>query len=70
MVKNSKGITLIALVITIAILAIIGSIATYSGISTLKYTRFQNAKAQFETMQAKTNEWYELSKKDDTMYLG
>ncbi|MCI9064076.1 MAG: hypothetical protein HFJ17_05695, partial [Clostridia bacterium] len=59
MLKNNRGITLVSLVITILVLAITGSIATYSGISALRYINFTNAKTQMETMQSKVNGWYQ-----------
>ena len=42
--KNQKGITLIALVITIIILLIIASVATYTGINAIIYVRSRNVK--------------------------
>ena len=62
MLNNNKGITLVALTVTIIILIILASVATYSGVGTVKYIKFKNAKAQFETMQEKAIEWYEQSK--------
>ena len=57
MLKNNNGVTLIALVITIIILLILASVATMSGLSTIKYVKFNNAKAQFETIQSKVYTW-------------
>ena len=38
--KNKRGITLITLVITITVLVILASIATYSGISLFNSSKF------------------------------
>lgn len=59
MLKNNKGITLTALVVTIIILLILASVATVSGKGAIEYIKFNNAKAQFQTMQAQANSWYE-----------
>ena len=53
--KNNKGITLVALVITIIVLIIISSIAIYSGTDTVRYTKFNKAKVEMEFMQATVN---------------
>ena len=58
MLKNNKGITLSALVITIIVLLIIASVATVSGISSTNYVKFENAKAQFKVMQSEIDSLY------------
>lgn len=58
MLKDNRGITLSALVITIIVLIIIASIATVSGISAVHYVKFQNAKSQFGVVQAKIDNLY------------
>lgn len=65
MLKQNKGVTLIALTITIILLLIIASIATSSGTSVLKYANVSNAKAQLEIMQVQVNSWYEKYKSGD-----
>lgn len=57
--KNEKGITLTALVITIIILIIIASIAVYSGTSTIRYAKFNKARSEIEVMQSTVNTWRE-----------
>ena len=57
--KNEKGITLTALVITIIILIIIGSIAVYSGTSTIRYAKFNKVRSEMELMQSTVNTWRE-----------
>ena len=59
MLKNNKGITLVSLVITIIVLVILASVATISGKGAIEYIKFNNAKAQFQNMQAHVNSWYE-----------
>ena len=56
--KDEKGITLTSLVITIIVLIILASIATYSGVGTIRYTNYNKAKAEMEMMQANVNTWY------------
>jgi len=74
MLKNNNGITLISLVITIIVLTLIASVATVSGIGAIDYIKFNDAKAQFQTMQSHVNSWYEEYKgisytvnKDDSL---
>lgn len=66
MLKNNKGITMIALVITIAILMLLAGATTYSGLSTVRDSRYYNAISEIKIMQAKVNEWYEDYKHGDT----
>ena len=67
--KSEKGITLIALVFTIIILFIIASIATYSGVNTIRFANFNKAKSEMELMQATVDSWnmeYNSLKTDNT----
>ena len=66
MLKKDKGITIISLVITVIILVVLGSIATYSGVSTVKESHFYNGVQQMKIMQSKVNEWYEQKKDGNT----
>ena len=59
MLKNNKGITLSALVITIIVLIIIASVAAISGISATHYIKYQNAKSQFQVVQSKIDSLYD-----------
>ena len=56
MLKKDKGITIISLVITVIILVVLGSIATYSEVSTVKESHFYNGVQQMKIMQSKVNE--------------
>ena len=40
--KDKKGVTLIALVITIIVILILASIAIYSGASTIRYAKYSS----------------------------
>lgn len=62
MLKNNKGITLIALVVTVIILIIIISISTKSGLDAVKSSRYYEAISELKVMQAKVNELYEENK--------
>ena len=57
--RKEKGITLIALTITIIILIILASITTYSGISTIKSSKLNKFKQELEIMQSQVNVLYE-----------
>lgn len=57
--RNEKGITLATLVISIIVLLILASILVYSGVSTIRYTNYNKAKAEIETLQTNINSWYD-----------
>lgn len=59
MIKNNKGITLIALVVTVIVLIILVSIGTNSGLDTVKSSRYYEAISELKIMQTKVNEIYE-----------
>ena len=54
-VKNSKGITLISLIITIIVLIILASISVYSGLSSIKSSRFIEFRSELEMMQTQVD---------------
>ncbi len=56
---NSKGVTLVALVITIIVLLILASIATYSGIDIIRSSRLTSFTTEMKIMQTEVNELYE-----------
>ena len=56
---NSKGVTLVALIITIVVLIIIASIATYSGIDIIRSSRLTSFTTEMKIMQTELNELYE-----------
>ena len=67
--KNQKGITLIALVITIIVTIIIASIAVVSGLDTARKARYFESVAELKTMQTEVNLMYQKYKDGDSDYL-
>ena len=59
MKNNNKGITVVALTITIVVLLIVAGIASYSGFHTVKSARFYNAESQMKIINAKVSELYD-----------
>ena len=57
--KNNKGITLASLVITIIILLILASVFVYSGVNTVRYTKYNKAKSEISIVQTNVNSWYQ-----------
>ena len=66
--KNEKGITLTALVIAIIVILILASISVYSGTSTLRYAKYNKAKAEIQTIYAQVSKWYDEFLKNDSAY--
>ena len=58
-VKNNKGITLIALTITIIILLILASITIYSGKESIKKAQLESLKTNMILIKAKAKEYVE-----------
>ena len=50
--KNERGVTLLALVLSIIVLLILATIAVYSGTGTVRYTKFSKARAEIQTLSA------------------
>lgn len=61
MKKSEKGITLVALVITIIILLIIASIASYGGKEIIKKAQLEELKTNMLLIQAKAREYVEMA---------
>lgn len=59
MEKNNKGITLITLVITIVVILILSTIATNTGIETIKSSEFTKFTTELKIMQTQVNNLYE-----------
>ena len=57
--KKENGITLMSLVITIVILIILASIATYSGIEVIKSSKLTKFTTEMKIMQTQVNELYQ-----------
>ncbi len=62
---NSKGVTLIALVITIIVLLILASIATYSGIGVINSSKLTAFTTEMKIMQTEVNSLYDQWKNGD-----
>lgn len=69
---NQKGITIIALVITIIVLIIITSVTVYSGSSVIKQAKLQTINTNMMLIQAKTKTLAEQAKfnNDTSNYKG
>lgn len=70
--KNSKGITLVSLVITIIILMIITSVTIYTGSNVIKQVTLQNVNTDMMLIRAKVKTMEEQAKfnKDNSNYKG
>lgn len=69
MMKNEKGITLASLVIAIIVMIILTSIVLYSGNGTIRYTKFNKARAEMQSISAQVNKWHEEYKNNKTEVL-
>lgn len=57
--KNSKGITLITLVITVIVIGILASVGTYSGIEVINSSKLTRFTTEMKLIQTKVNEIYD-----------
>lgn len=64
-IKNTKGITLISLVITIIILIILASVATYSGIQVVNSSKLAAFTTELKIMQTQVNKLYDERTNDE-----
>ena len=60
-IKEEKGITLLALVILIIVLVILASVATVSGVDSINSAKLTRFTSEMEQMQTEVNELYEKS---------
>ncbi|MCI8412163.1 MAG: hypothetical protein HFJ40_07060 [Clostridia bacterium] len=58
-IKNNKGITLITLVVTVIVIGILASVATYSGIEVINSSKLTRFTTEMKLIQTKVNEIYE-----------
>ena len=63
--KSQKGITLVSLVVTIVIMAILAGVATYTGMESIQETKRTTFISELEMIQAKVNTIYEKIKVND-----
>lgn len=68
--KNSKGITLIALITTIIVLLILASVATYNGISIINQSKLTKFTTEMKIMQTEVNQLYQRYSDGDTIQVG
>lgn len=59
MLKNNKGVTLVILIITVVVMAIIAGISTQGGLNAANSTKYFNCLSQIKVLQAKVNTMYE-----------
>ena len=64
--NNTKGITLITLVVTIIMLLILASVATYSGIDAIKTAELNRFITELKIMQTEVNDLYDKYKNNGT----
>lgn len=67
--KKENGITLMSLVITIVILLILASIATYSGIEVIKSSKLTKFTTEMKIMQTQVNNLYQKYKNNETIEI-
>lgn len=70
MKKNEKGVTLIALTVTIIVLIILASVGVTSGISTINSSKLTKFTSEMKTMQVNVNELYNSWKIEEKVTLG
>lgn len=69
-IKDSKGITLVVLIITVIIMLILASVATYTGIDTYKQARVMEYVQQMQLIQSKVDEIVGASNQEELLNLG
>lgn len=72
MIQSSKGITIVALILTIAVLMILASVTIYAGDNIIKQAKLQNINTNMMLIQAKVKTISEQAKfnKDTSNYKG
>lgn len=66
-----KGITLVSLAITIAVMLILASVATYSGVNLLRQAKLNKFTTEMKLMQTEVNDLYDRYKNgEDVLSLG
>ncbi len=66
MLRKNSGVTLVALIITIILLVILASTATFTGISAIEDTRISRFRTEMEMMKLQLNSPTELEKYKET----
>ena len=56
--KKENGVTLVSLIVTVIVLIILSSISINSGLDTIRYSKYNEAKSEIEYIQSTVNSWY------------
>ena len=67
--ENKRGITLIALIITITVLIILASVATYSGVGVIRQSKLNSFTTEMKMMQSEVNALYDRYTNGETEVL-
>ncbi len=67
--KNSKGITLISLIVIIVVLLILAGVVTTAGIGLYHNAQFTAFTAELKIMQTEVNELYDMHTKNETINI-
>lgn len=68
--KDNKGITLVALIITVIMMLILASVAVYTGVDTYKQARVMEYVQEMQLIQSKVDEIVGTSTKEELLNLG
>lgn len=68
--KDNKGITMIALMITVMLIVIIGSVSIYTGIDTYKFSKVTKFITQMQLLQAKIDDLVETKTAEELNNMG
>lgn len=68
--KDNKGITLIALIVTIIVILILASVTTYTGINTYKNAQVNKFVTQMQLLQAKVDDLVETKTTEELNNIG
>lgn len=70
LIKNNKGVTLIALAITIILLLILATVGTVTGMNSIKSSQFTKFTTELKIMQTQVNDLYQKYKDSKTIEVG
>lgn len=69
-IKDNKGITLVALIITVILMLILASVSVYTGVDTYKQARVMEYVQEMQLIQSKVDEVVGTSTKEELLNLG
>lgn len=67
--ESKRGITLISLVITVTVLIILASVATYSGVGVIRQAKLNSFTTEMKMMQSEVNALYDRYTNGETEVL-